>query len=62
MNEEFKVARKPTPPNWRLLHHSLKIVADILEETDFDPSIKQQETILRLLSSQVGEVYARDLR
>lgn len=64
MNQEpeFKTARKPVPSNWRLFHHSLKIAADILEETDFEPSIKQQETILRLLSSQVSNTYARDLR
>ena len=58
---EFKCKKKPEPENWRIFHHSLKIAAEILEETEFNPSAIQQGTIIGLLSSNVNEVYARNI-
>jgi hypothetical protein len=58
---EFKCVRKPEPANWRVFHHALSIIAEILKETDFNPSAKQEATILGLLSSNVNEIYTRTI-
>lgn len=58
---EFKCTKKATPANWRVFHHSLSIINKILEKTDFNPSAKQEATILGLLSSNVNEIYARNI-
>jgi hypothetical protein len=59
---EFVCIRKPRRSNWHLLHHALVICADIIKETDFNPSIKQQDTIIKLLAKNISELYAADIR
>lgn len=50
---------EPKKQNFRLFNQALKIASEILEETNFNPSIKQQGTIFRLLASNIGTIYAR---
>jgi len=58
---EFKCTKKAEPANWRVFHHALSIISEILKETDFNPSAKQEATILGLLSSNVNEIYTRTI-
>lgn len=52
---------EPKKTNWRLFNQALKITSEILEETNFNPSQKQQGTIFRLLASNIGTIYARGI-
>lgn len=46
---------------WRLFAHALSICAEILAETDFNPSGKQRLTILNLIRSNMRELYGSGL-